>query len=282
MRDIRRRIRTVRNIQQITKALKMVAAARLQRAQSRALAARPYADEMLAVMNRLAAATGEVQHPLLEVRELVNIGVLLITSDRGMAGSYNFNVVRRVLDMVLPYEKDSVKLISIGRRGRTILAKQGYSIAADFPMPSSEVSFPEVRQIGRTVRELFEAREVDVVHLVYTRFLSAIRQQVTDMQLLPVAPPEMEQGQVAEEYIFEPRPEVLLGNLLPRYLDTQMYRAMLEALASEHAARMTAMSAATDNAGEMIDRLTLDFNRARQAAITKEIAEIVGGAEALR
>ncbi len=282
MRDIRRRIRTVRNIQQITKALKMVAAARLQRAQSRALAARPYADEMLAVMNRLAAATGEVQHPLLEVREPVNIGVLLITSDRGMAGSYNFNIVRRVLDMVLPYEKDSVKLISIGRRGRTILAKQGYSIAADFPMPSSEVSFPEVRQIGRTVRELFEAREVDVVHLVYTRFLSAIRQQVTDMQLLPVAPPEMEQGQVAEEYIFEPRPEVLLGNLLPRYLDTQMYRAMLEALASEHAARMTAMSAATDNAGEMIDRLTLDFNRARQAAITKEIAEIVGGAEALR
>ena len=287
MRDVRRRIRAVQNIQQITNALKMVAAARLQRAQSRAAAARPYADEILAVMSHLVRleTDGEVQHPLLEVREPVNIGVLVVSSGRGMAGSYNVNVVRRASDILQPYEKDRVKLVTVGKKGRLFFAKQGYDIAADFPMPSTEVSFAEAGQISRTIRELFERREVDVVYIVYTRFFSAIRRQVTDLQLLPARPPEAEEvgraGQV-EEYLFEPRPEVLLGSLLPRYVDIQVYRAMLESLASEHGARMMAMTAATDNASEMIDRLTLDFHRARQAAITTELAEIVVGAEVLK
>lgn len=282
MRDIRRRIRTVRNIQQITKALKMVAAARLQKAQNRATAARPYADEMLAVMSRLASIGGEVRHPLLEVREPVNIGILMISSDRGMCGGYNSNVVRKALEVVAPYDRSRVKLVTVGKKGRAVLEKLGYEIVADFPMPTSEVRFLEAREIVRPIREMFENGVVDEVHIVYTRFYSAIRQSVTDMKLLPVTKPEGELDGEIEDYIFEPSPDVLLGSLLSRYVDIQVYRAMLESLASEHGSRMTAMAAATDSGGEMIERLTLDFNRARQAAITKEIAEIVGGAEALK
>lgn len=262
----------------------MVAAARLQRAQSRAAAARPYADEMLAVMSHLVSlgAMEETRHPLLEVREPVNLGLVVITSDRGMAGSYNGNVIRRATEVVREWDKEHVRLVTIGKKGRAFFAKRGYEIIADFPMPSSEVHFSESRQISLKIRELFESRQVDVVKIIYTRFYSAIRQRVTDLQLLPAKPPEGEAMEGAVDYIFEPQPQELLGHLLPRYVDTQVYRAMLESLASEHGARMTSMSAATDNAGEMIDTLTLDFNRARQAAITKELAEIVGGAEALK
>ena len=281
MRDIRRRIRTVRNIQQITKALKMVAAARLQKAQNRAAAARPYADEMLAVMERLASVGADVQHPLLEVRDPVNIGVLMITSDRGMCGSYNSSVIRNVHELIRPYDKSHVKLVTVGKKGRAFFERLGYEIAGSFPMPTSEVRFLETREIVKRIRELFESKQVDVVYIVYTRFYSAIRQTVTDLRLLPVTKPESAAGETVEEYIFEPGPDQLLGALLSRYVDIQVYRAMLESLASEHGARMTSMNAATDSAGEMIDRLTLDFNRARQAAITKELAEIVGGAEAL-
>ena len=281
-RDIRRRIRTVRNIQQITKALKMIAAARLQKAQSRAEAARPYAEAMFSVMGRLSHVGGEIEHPLLERREPVNIGVVLVTSDRGMAGSYNTNVIRRTLSLIEPHERDKVKLVTVGRKGRLFFTKRQYDIAAHFPMPSSEVSFAEAQQAGQTVRSLFENREVDVVHIVYTRFYSAIRQRVTEMQLLPFEYAGEEEAERPQDYIFEPEPAVLLDRLLPRYVDTQVYRALLESLASEHGARMTAMSSATSNAEDMIGQLTLQFNRARQAAITEELAEIVGGAEALK
>ena len=262
----------------------MVAAARLQRAQSRATAARPYADEMLAVMSHLVGigATEEAGHPLLEVREPINLGLVVITSDRGMAGSYNGNVVRRATEVLREYDREHIRLVTVGKKGRAFFAKRGYEVGAEFPMPSSEVHFAEARQISLTIRETFESRDVDVVRIIYTRFYSAIRQRVTDLQLLPAKPPDGEAMEGAVDYIFEPPPHVLLGHLLPRYVDTQVFRAMLESLASEHGARMTSMSAATDNAGEMIDTLTLDFNRARQAAITKELAEIVGGAEALK
>ncbi len=281
IRDIRRRIKTVRNIQQITKALKMVAVARLQRAQSRATAARPYADEMLAIMRRLASVGASVEHPLLEVRETVNIGVLVITSDRGMAGSYNTNVTRKVTEIVKPYGPEHVKMVAVGKKCRAFFERAGYSLVESYPMPSSEVGLTEARQISKTLRTLFESKQVDLVHVVYTKFFSAMRQQVTDLVILPATPPEAELDPGSEDYIFEPQPTELLGSLLPRYVDTQVYRALLESLASEHGARMTAMTSATDSAGEMIDRLTLDYNRIRQAAITKEIAEIVGGANAL-
>lgn len=262
----------------------MVAAARLQRAESRAKAARPYAEEMVAVMSHLASASqgGEVSHPLLEVREPVNIGILVITSDRGMAGSYNTNVIRRVMEIARQHDRENVKLITVGKKGRGFFAKQGYRIAADFAMPSSEVNIADARLISRTIQTMFECGDLDEVHIVYTRFYSAIRQRVTDQQLLPVTPPSGEVSEAPEDYVFEPPPGILLGRLLPRYVDVQVYRAMLESLASEHGARMTAMSTATENAAEMIERLTLEFNRARQAAITRELIEIVSGAEALK
>ncbi|HEY3298812.1 MAG TPA: ATP synthase F1 subunit gamma [Armatimonadota bacterium] len=283
IRDIRRRIKTVRNIQQITQAMKMVATARLQKAQSRASEARPYADEMLAVMQHLGgAANGLIEHPLLEVREPVKTGILVISSDRGMAGSYNTNIIRKVLEITQPLDLDQIKLITVGKRGRGFFAKRDYEIAADFPMASSEVTFSDARDISRALTNMFTSGEVDVVKIVYTRFVSAMRQIVTELQLLPAIPPVEEDSEPGEDYLFEPQPELLLGRLLPRYLDTQVYRAMLESLASEHGARMTAMSSATENAAEMISRLTLDYNRARQSAITTELNEIVSGAEALK
>ncbi len=277
---------------EITKALKMVAAARLQKAESRAKAARPYAEEMVEVMSHLAGASqgGEVSHPLLEERPQTNIGILMITSDRGMAGSYNTNVIRRVSEIIGQYDRGHVKLITVGKKGRAVCSKQGWSIASEYEMPSAEVTMADARRISRQIQGMFENREIDVVYIVYTRFYSAIRQRVNDQQLLPVTPPEAPGGVPAsptvaggsEEYIFEPEPGVLLGRLLPRYVDVQVYRAMIESLASEHGARMTAMSTATENASEMIDRLTLDYNRARQSAITTELNEIVSGAEALK
>lgn len=281
MRDIRRRIRTVRNIQQITKALKMVAVARLQRAESRAKAARPYSEEMFSIISQLAGASGDVMHPLLETREPENIGVLLITSERGMAGSYNTNVIRKAIDILKPYRKDQIKLITVGKKGKMFMASRGYQVAAEFSMPSTDITMLETRMISRKIRQMFESHEVDVVHIIYTKFYSAVRQVTTDMQFLPVTPPEESVFAPRDEYIFEPQPDELFGNLLPRYVDTQIYRALLESLASEHGARMTAMSSATDNATEMIDRLTLDLNRARQSAITTELTEIVSGANAL-
>lgn len=281
MRDIRRRIRTVRNIQQITKAMKMVAVARLQRAENRAKAARPYAEEMFSIISDLAGASSDVMHPLLETREPKNIGVLLITSERGMAGSYNTNVVRKAMEILRPYDKSQVKLVTVGKKGRAFLSSRGYNVAADFTMPSSEITMVEARLIGRTIRQMFEEYQVDVAHIIYTRFFNAVRQVTTVMQLLPVVPPEQRPMESREEYIFEPKPEELFASLLPKYVDTQIYRALLESLASEHGARMTAMSSATDNATEMIDRLTLDLNRARQSAITTELTEIVSGANAL-
>jgi F-type H+-transporting ATPase subunit gamma len=282
MRDIRRRIKTVRNIQQITKALKMVAVARLQKAQSKAAAARPYADEMIAVLGQLASAGGEIQHPLLAIREPNTIGIIVITSDRGMSGSYNTNIIRKVTEMIHKYGNNHVKLVTIGKKGRNFFAKRGFDIIADFPMPTSEVAMADARAVSARIKELFAAAEFDLVRIVYTHFVSALTQRVMDLQLLPVARPKGDEHAKVEDFIFEPSPHELLGSLLPRYVDTQIYRAMLDSLASEFGARMTAMTSATENATEMIDRLTLDLNRARQAAITRELAEIVGGAEALK
>ena len=259
----------------------MVAVARLQRAESRARAARPYSEEMYSVISHLAGASGDVMHPLLETREPQNIGVLLMTSERGMAGSYNTNIVRKAIDILKPYRQDQIKLITVGKKGRMFLSSRGYKVVADFAMPSTEITMVEARQISRTIRQMFESQEVDVVHIIYTRFYSAVRQVATVMQLLPVTPPEETLLLSRDEYIFEPKPDELFGSLLPRYVDTQIYRALLESLASEHGARMTAMTSATDNAAEMIDRLTLDLNRARQSAITTELTEIVSGANAL-
>jgi F-type H+-transporting ATPase subunit gamma len=283
-RQIRQRIRVAKNIQQITKAMKMVAAARLKRAQDRVQAARPYAQTMREVMASLAgAAAGAVEHPLLQKREIQNTGILIITADRGLAGSYTSQILRRSFELVKEFDPTRLKLYIAGKKGNTFFRRRGYNVVETLTVNTNAVNFSEATEITRIVRAAFENGDIDELYVVSTKFISAITQQTQVVKLLPIETPEAVDGAAANaDYIFEPEPERLLGELLPRYVLTQIYQALLESNASEHGSRMTSMSSATDNAGKMISTLTLQLNRARQANITKEISEIVGGAEALK
>lgn len=282
LREIRRRIRTVKNIQQMTNAMKMVAAARLRRAQENVQQARPYAQRMEALMHRLASAAGTLHHPLLEQREERRLGVVVFTSDRGLCGSYNVNILRHTMNHLRGRDPETVRLILLGRKGYAFFRRQPYPILEHHELPSATSALTEMRRISALVRQIFEAGEVDAVDLIYAQFLSIIAQRPWTVRLLPLQPPQREEREAHLEYLFEPKPEQLLAYLLPRYIDTQIYRALLEAVASEHGARMTAMSNATNNAEDMIERLTLEMNKARQASITKELTEIMGGVEALK
>lgn len=278
-RDIRRRIRAVKNIEKITNAMKMVAAARLKKAQNRAEAARPYAQKIREVMANLAASAGDIQHPLLAQREEQRVAFVIIGAERGLAGSYNANVMNAALHAIGDRDPSDVKLVLMGRKAVGFFRRKPYEIVARLESPSGEVLFGDVRRVSAQVRNMFERAEVDAVYLVYARFITAMRQQPTVVKLLPMVRPSAEEV-APPELEFEPSARELLGVLLPRYIDTQVYQALVEAQASEQGARMTAMSAATQNAGEMIETLTLAYNKARQAAITKEITEIVTSAEA--
>ena len=285
IRQVRQRIRVAKNIQQITKAMKMVAAARLKRAQDRVQAARPYAGTMREMMTSLAQAVGgQVEHPLLEVRTPRNIGFLVITADRGLAGSYNSAMLRKAAEMLREYDKERVKIYAVGRKGIQFFLRRGYNVVFEAHINNTGVTLSEARDITRAVRTAFETEEIDQLILLYTRFYTAITQKPTDALLLPIQTPEAEEshGGQQDDYIFEPAADVLLQALLPRYLEGQIYQALLESNASEHGARMSSMTSATDNAGKMITTLTQQLNRARQAGITREISEIVGGAEALK
>ena len=279
-KDIRRRIRVVKNIEKITSAMKMVAAARLRKAQDRAEAARPYAEKMREVMANLASSVGEIEHPLLEVREERNVAFVVIGADRGLAGSYNSNVMHKAVKEIGERDPTTVKLVLIGKKAAGYFKKRPYEKVAELSPPGSEVAFADIRGVTTQVRSMFESREVDAVYLVYAKFVSPMRQDPTVAKLLPMSTPTTDEEAARADFIFEPQADQLLGALLPRYVDTQVYQALVESQASEHGARMTAMSAATKNAGEMIDNLTLQYNKARQAAITTEIVEIVSGAEA--
>jgi F-type H+-transporting ATPase subunit gamma len=288
-RQIRGRIRTAKNIQQITKAMKMVAAARLRRAQEAVGAARPYAEKMRAVMQSLGGSGGDsLRHPLLRRTdgEAQNIGIILVTGDRGLCGAYNSTVIRRTADLAKPFGPSRVKLVCIGKKGATYFKRRGFDVVAEHPVPATGISFTEAQALSRTGRELFGDGQIDALYLIYTQFISAMTQRPQTLTILPIEPPAADPTrdtpQQPANYIFEPDPEEILSSLLPRYVDTQVYQAIIESVASEHGARMTSMSSATDNAGKMISSLTLSLNRARQATITKEIAEIVGGAEALK
>jgi len=282
MRDIRRRIRVVKNIQQITNAMKMVAAARLRRAQDRAESARPYAEKMFLMLENLSRVARQVEHPLLEVRDEENIAVIIIGAERGLAGSYNINLMRTALELMKDREPMTVNLITFGKKATAFFRKRQYPVIMSESLPATNIQFADIRPAAEEVRELFETRQVDAVYLVYAKFINAAVQQPTVLKLLPIAPPGGEDDKHTADYIFEPDAEHLFGRLLPSYVDTQIFHAAVEAVASEHGARMTAMSAATSNAGEVIDNLTLSYNKARQYAITKELLEIVGGAEALK
>jgi F-type H+-transporting ATPase subunit gamma len=283
MRQIRSRIRVAKNIQQITKAMKMVAAARLKRAQDRVTAARPYAEKMREVMGSLAGAAGaSVDHPLLARREVANTGILVLTADRGLAGAYNTSVIRAAADLAKQYDPVALKMYIVGKKGNLFFRRRGFNVVETLSVNTNAVSFGEAAAIAQVVKTAFEKGEIDELYIVYTKFLSALTQRPTVLKLLPIETPETKEGGPSLDYIFEPEPAKLLGELLPRYVITQIYQSVLESVASEHGARMTSMSSATDNAGKMISTLTLSLNRARQAGITKEISEIVGGAEALK
>ncbi len=285
LRDIKRKITSVKKTQQITKAMKMVAAAKLRRAQDRVVAARPYARKMLAVIANLAARVERAQHPLLAKREPRQVNLLVLTSDRGLCGAYNTNILRKAVEAVkqLKAEGKDVKVNVVGRKGRDFFRKRSAYTLGKVWSELGMIDYEKAADVGKNIVERFAAGETDEVYLLYNEFKSVMQQKVTLEKLLPVEPPaEADPFMAAVDYLYEPSAEAILSSILPKHIEVQVYRSMLESQASEMGARMTAMDSATRNAKDMIGRLTLKFNKQRQAAITKEISEIVGGAEALK
>ncbi|MDQ0339419.1 F-type H+-transporting ATPase subunit gamma [Caldalkalibacillus uzonensis] len=282
MREIKRRIRSVKNTRQITKAMKMVAAAKLRRAQETAENARPYAEKIKEVISSIAAGTKDFSHPMLEARPVQKTGYMVITSDRGLAGPYNANILRMVAKTIdeRHQSKDEYVIFAIGRKGRDFFAKRGYPVVEEVTGISDTPSLVEIQDIAQSAIGMFADETFDKLTIFYNEFVSPIVQRPVEKQLLPLASEEVLSGPVSQ-YEYEPDSESVLEVLLPKYAETLIYSALLDAKASEFGARMTAMGNATDNATEMIESLTLQFNRARQAAITQEIAEIVAGANAL-
>ncbi|MBV6490276.1 MAG: ATP synthase F1 subunit gamma [Fimbriimonadaceae bacterium] len=282
LKQIRGRIKAAKSIQQITRAMKLVAAARFKRATERALAARPYSEKLKDVVSSLSGAGELPAHPLLERNDSDNYALILVTAERGLCGSYNTNLIRRAAQF-LRETPGVAKVIGVGKKGALFFGKRGYEVVCQHTLPSAGASFDDAKAIAKVTQELFESGEVSKVYLCYAKFYSAIRQVPQVVQLLPIEPPETEEKSGANlGYIFEPTADTLVGTLLPRYFLTLLWQALLEATASEFAARMTAMTNATENAGKMIQNLTLKANRERQATITKEILEVVSGAEALK
>jgi len=282
-REYKRRIRSVQSTQQITKAMKMVAASKLRRAQEAAEASRPYTETLQGTLARLAGVAFDVKHPLLEKREEIRkVGYLVITADRGLCGGYNSNIIRAT-NTAIEEDKRNIEngIVAVGRKARDFFRKRGGS-DAEFVNLGDNISYADAREIGQYLVNAYENEEVDEVYMVYAKFINVLHQIPTVYKVLPIEPPtaEEDEGHIID-YIYEPSAEEILFTLLPRYVGSLIYNAMLESKASEHGARMTAMSNATDNAGEIIDNLTLAMNKARQAAITDEILDIVGGAEAL-
>ncbi len=292
LKDIRGRIGSVRNIAQITRAMEMVAASRMKRAQDSILAARPYADELEDALRRVAGAAGlsEEIDPLLAKRPVRRAAIIVITTDRGLAGSLNANAVRSVLRWVTARAARSngdapveIEAITVGRKGRDALRRAGVPIAAHFAQLGDRPSFADVTPIAKLVTEDFLAEKYDEIDIAYSTFVSTLSQKPEVDRLLPVVQPEMEAEaeETNDEYLFEPSPEAVLSRLLPHYVAIGIYRAVLENNASEQSARMIAMRNSTDNANELIEDLTLVYNKTRQATITREMIEIASGAEAL-
>jgi F-type H+-transporting ATPase subunit gamma len=282
-RDLKRRIRSIRNTMQLTRAMKMVSAAKLRRSQERIFAARPYARQLDAVLQSLASRANPELHPLLQVRPQERIELVVVTSDRGLCGSFNTNILKTAVGFLREREGRTLELQAVGRKGRDFFRRRPWKIRREWADVLRSVEFSLAAEIGQEVTARYATGEVDAVHLVYNEFKSAVAQRPVVERLLPISRAELEQGPrpAAEDYIYEPDPQSLFNRLLPHHVDTQIYRALLESQAAEHAARMSAMSAATTNAGELIDQLTLKMNRMRQASITTEIIEVVSGAEAL-
>jgi F-type H+-transporting ATPase subunit gamma len=287
--DMRRRIKSVKNTQQITKAMKMVAAAKLKRAQDRVIAARPFAKKMSAVLGSLSAkVSDEFSHPLLDARGDEKYLVVLVTADKGLAGAFNANVIKAAQAFVNENPTKSIQLVTVGRKGRDFFKRREIGIAEEYIglTGTGTVHYTDAQEIGQKIISIFTDDEsIDKVFLVFTEFKTVLSQKPVVEQLLPIPKigneVDSEESAAQAEYIYEQPPAEIFGKLLPKQVETQIYRAMLESVASEQGSRMTAMDSASKNAGELIDSLTLNMNRIRQAAITKEIIEVVSGAAAL-
>jgi len=278
LRDIQRRIRSVQSTQKITRAMKLVAAAKLRRAQERILAARPYAAKMGELLGNLViAASGSdgAQHPRRQI--------VIITADKGLAGAFNSNVIRRALDLIRQSNTTEVTLVVVGRKARDFYRRRPWTIKRDMIAFWDRLAYSHASELADYFMQQYLDGEIDEVHLVYNEFRSVAVQRPVREQLLPIPRrAEGESGAEAVDYLYEPNPKTILDELLPRHVRTQVFRALMESLAGEYGARMTAMEAATKNAKEMIDVLTIQYNKARQEKITKELLDIVGGAEALK
>ncbi len=286
--DIRRRIKSVKNTQQITKAMKMVSAAKLKRAQDRVVTARPFANKMIEVLGGLADRTDEdFHHPLLDARGDERYLVVLITADKGLCGAFNTNLIKAAQLFINENPGKRIEIVAVGRKGRDYFRRRGDLLVGEYIglTGKGRVEFSEALEVARDVIKRFtEDKETDKAFVIYNEFKSVMQQRVVVEQLLPVArSPSADSTESANavDYIYEQPPEELFARLLPRLIETQIFRALLESVASEHGARMTAMDSASKNARELIDSLTLNMNRVRQAAITNEIIEVVSGAAAL-
>jgi F-type H+-transporting ATPase subunit gamma len=279
--DIRRRIRSVKSTQQITRAMKMVAAAKMRRAQERVFAIRPYANQMLALLGSVAARTEQRSHPLLVERPVEKILVILITADRGLCGAFNANLIRATEKYLIEPSAKQVSMIAVGRKGRDYFRKRDVRILSDHVNIFGRLQLSHAQEISKQIRDLYTRGEVDAVDFIYNESKSVLTQKLTVERYLPVKPIKPAAAETLVDYIYEQPPQEIFGVLLDRYVEIEVYRALLESQSGELAAKMTAMDAATNNAAEMIDSLTLHMNRVRQAAITKEIIEIVSGAGAL-
>jgi F-type H+-transporting ATPase subunit gamma len=292
VQDLKRRVRSVKNTSKITKAMELVASARLRRAQTRIEAMRPYADRMLELMGGVARASASVRSiPLLQRREVRTVAIVPLTGDRGLAGAFNGQVIRRALQLEREVrgEGKEVRWLVAGKKGRSTLTFRRYDVAGAWTGFSDRPQYGDAQAIAHRLTELYVEGEVDAVRLVYNEYESPLVQRVTVKEVLPIAEHLLETDEeerrddaMRGDFIFEPEPEEILARLVPVYLETEVYRALLESAASEQGARMTAMRNASKNAGELIDGLTLQMNRARQAAITQELLEVVAGADALQ
>src|SRR5687767_9514677 len=292
VQDLKRRVRSVKNTRKITKAMELVASARLRRAQTRIEAMRPYAETMRELIAGVGRASASVRSlPLLQQRdEIGTVALIALTGDRGLAGAFNAQILRRAfaLERQLRGDGKQVRFVAIGKRGRSTLAFRGYEPLGAYVGFTDRPAYSDAQAIAHRVAELYVEGEIDRAILVYNAYVSPLVQQVTEQEILPISADILETDEeerredaLRGDFIFEPEPEEILARLLPVYLETQVYRALLESAASEQGARMTAMRNASKNAGELIDSLTLQMNRARQAEITQEILEVVAGADAL-
>ncbi|MCR1900202.1 ATP synthase F1 subunit gamma [Irregularibacter muris] len=286
MRDIKRRIRSINSTKQITKAMELVAASKLRRAREKAELGRPYFEKMIDTIQEIVKGSPGMRNPYMEARDVKNRAFIIITGDRGLAGGYNSNVIKLGVETI--GNKDNASILAIGSTGRDYFKRRDYNIMGEYLGISESPSFSDAKEIGRTVMNLFKDGVIDEAYLIYTKFVSTISQQPQSLKLLPLSPEnfqgEQEEKQEGAKMFmdYEPSAEGVLARLIPNYVQNTLYGAMLESSASELGARRMAMESATENANEMIDDLTLSYNRARQGAITQEISEIVGGAEALK